>query len=247
MANIRSFKELKVWQRAMDAAVAVFELSRNFPDTERFSLTDQMRRSSRSVPANISEAWRKRRYAAAFVSKLNDAEGEAAETQTHIELARRFGYLKPADAAHLDQEYEETLAMLTDIRYTPTDCFETFAFPQSPPLPAQAEAEHLGEAYHEHRRQTMLARQLGLTKTYNLFHNPQGVDADIARLRELHAAMDRAILAWYGWTDLDPSHGFHQNERGQTRYTISPIARRDLLRRLLALKFEIAARETDQT
>ena len=65
----------------------VFELSKRFPVEEKFSLTDQVRRSSRSVPANISEAWRKRRYPAAFVSKLNDAEGEAAETQTHLEIA----------------------------------------------------------------------------------------------------------------------------------------------------------------
>jgi hypothetical protein len=134
--------------------------------------------------------------------------------------------------------------MRTDIRYTPTDCFETFAFPQSPSAAARVEAEQLGETYHEHRRQTMLARQLGLTKTYNLFHNPQCADADIARLRELHAAMDLAVLACYGWTDLDPGHGFHQNERGQTRYTISPTARRDLLRRLLALNLEIAKRES---
>ncbi len=133
--------------------------------------------------------------------------------------------------------------MRTDIRYTPTDCFETFAFPQSPPEVARAEAERLGEAYHEHRRQTMLARQLGLTKTYNLFHKPACTDDDIAQLRDLHAAMDRAILACYGWTDLDPGHGFHANERNQTRYTISPAARREMLRRLLALNLEIAARE----
>jgi len=128
-------------------------------------------------------------------------------------------------------------------RYTPTDCFETFAFPQTPWEAARAEAERLGEAYHEHRRQTMLARQLGLTKTYNLFHKPECADTDIAHLRELHGAMDRAILVCYGWTDIDPGHGFHQNERGQTRYTISPGARRDILRRLLALNLEIAARE----
>ncbi|OGG43370.1 MAG: hypothetical protein A3F84_24670 [Candidatus Handelsmanbacteria bacterium RIFCSPLOWO2_12_FULL_64_10] len=128
-------------------------------------------------------------------------------------------------------------------RYTPTDCFETFAFPQVPSSEARAEAERVGEVYHEHRRQTMLARQLGLTKTYNLFHNPQCEDADIARLRELHTTMDRAVLACYGWTDLDPGHGFHVNERGQTRYTISPPARREVLRRLLALNLEIAGRE----
>lgn len=132
--------------------------------------------------------------------------------------------------------------MRTDIRYTPTDCFETFPFPQAP-AELRPEAERLGEAYHANRRQTMLSRQLGLTRTYNLFHNPECTDADIACLRELHAAMDRAILACYGWTDLDPGHGFHANERGQTRYTINPEARRELLRRLLALNLEIAARE----
>jgi hypothetical protein len=89
-----------------------------------------------------------------------------------------------------------------------------------------------------------LASQTSLTRTYNLFHNPECTNADIVRLRELHAAMDRAILDCYGWTGLDPAHGFHQNERGQTRYTISPTARRELLRRLLELNLEIAARET---
>ena len=145
--------------------------------------------------------------------------------------------------------------MRTDIRYTPTDCFETFAFPQTPAGAARQEAERLGEIYHEHRRQTMLARRLGLTKTYNFFHKPECADADIARLRELHAAMDHAILACYGWTDpsagsgqtFEPGHDFHQNERGQTRYMISPTARRGILRRLLALNLEIAAREAGRT
>ena len=90
----------------------------------------------------------------------------------------------------------------------------------------------------------MLARQLGLTKTYNLFHEPECAYADIARLRELHAAMDRTILACYGWAEIDPGHDFHQNERGRTRYTITPTARREILRRLLALNLEIAARES---
>jgi hypothetical protein len=128
-------------------------------------------------------------------------------------------------------------------RYTPTDCFETFAFPQIPREAARAEAERSGKSYHEHRHQTMLVRQLGLTKTYNLFHKRECSDADIARLRELHAEIDRAILVCYCWTDIDPGHGFYQNERGHTRYTISPTARREILRRLLALNLEIAARE----
>ena len=119
MPNIRSFKELKVWQRSMDAALAMFELSKRFPDAEEYSFTDQIRRASQSVPSNISEAWRKRRYAATFVSKLNDSEGEAAETQTRLELGRRFGYVTPTDAARLDQEYEEILAMLTNMASNP--------------------------------------------------------------------------------------------------------------------------------
>ena len=112
MSSIRSFRELKVWQRAMDAAMDVFGRTREFPSQERYSLTDQVRRSSRSVPANISEAWRKRRYPAAFVSKLNDAEAEAAETQTHVEIALRCGYLSADNAKALDDCYEEILSML---------------------------------------------------------------------------------------------------------------------------------------
>lgn len=119
MANIRSFKELTVWQRAMDVATEIFRLTKKFPSNERFSLTDQIRRSSRSVAANIAEAWRKRRYPAAFVSKLNDAEGEAAETQTHVELARRCGYFDDTAASGLDAEYEEILAMLTSMAAHP--------------------------------------------------------------------------------------------------------------------------------
>lgn len=80
MANIRSFKELRVWQNAIEVAMEIFEITKSFPIEERFSLTDQIRRSSRSVAANITEAWWKRRYPAAFVSKLSDAESEAAET-----------------------------------------------------------------------------------------------------------------------------------------------------------------------
>ena len=119
MENIRSFRELKVWLRSMDAAMHVFELSKRWPTEERYSLTDQVRRSSRSVPANISEAWRKRRYPAAFVNKLNDAEGEAAETQTHLEIARRCGYLDEIDATALDRDCEEILAMLTSMAAHP--------------------------------------------------------------------------------------------------------------------------------
>jgi four helix bundle protein len=79
MASIKSHRELRVYQMAMDAAMRVFELTKGFPAEERFSMVDQVRRSSRSVCANIAEAWRRRRYEAHFVSKLNDAECEAEE------------------------------------------------------------------------------------------------------------------------------------------------------------------------
>ena len=131
-------------------------------------------------------------------------------------------------------------------RYTPTDCFDTFPFPQQPAETAAARAGETGGQYHEHRRQVMLARQLGLTKTYNLFHNPACADDDIARLRQLHASLDQAILACYGWEDVEAGHGFWQNERGQTRCTIRPEARRELLRRLLELNQAVAAREAQE-
>jgi len=136
-----------------------------------------------------------------------------------------------------------TSTMRSDVSYAPTDCFDTFPFPQEPAPEDQEWAARVGAEYHEHRRQVMLARNLGLTKTYNLFHNPECQDENIVRLRELHAEMDQTILACYRWQDIDPGHGFHRNERGQTRYTISPEARRDILRRLLELNLTIAERE----
>ena len=115
MTNIRSFRELEVWKKAMNLAMEIFELTKRFPAEEKYALTDQIRRSSRSVPANIAEAWRKRRYPAAFISKLNDAEGESAETQTHLEIAKRCGYINPESASRLDNCYEEVMAMLVSM------------------------------------------------------------------------------------------------------------------------------------
>src|SRR5438105_4748957 len=117
--KIRTHKDLRVWQEGMDLAMEIFKLSKRFPSDERFSLTDQIRRAARSAPANISEAWRKRRYAAASVSKLNDAEGEAAETQTHLEIARRCGYATDAEAARLDACYEALLGPLVNMANHP--------------------------------------------------------------------------------------------------------------------------------
>jgi four helix bundle protein len=103
--NMRSFRNLRVWQKAMDLAMDVYGETRRFPIHERYSLVDQVRRSSRSVPSNVAEAWRKRRYPAAFVSKLNDTEDEAAETQSHLEVCLRCGYLEASSAKRLDDAY----------------------------------------------------------------------------------------------------------------------------------------------
>ena len=134
MGNIRSFKELRVWQHAMDAAMRVFERTKRFPGDEKFSMTDQVRRASRSVATNIAEAWRKRRYPAAFVSKLNDAEGEAAESQTWTELALRCGYLSQSEARELDDVFEQILAELVRMIDHPDDW--TVGANRSPRVPA---------------------------------------------------------------------------------------------------------------
>ena len=91
MSRIQNHGELDVYQLAFKAAMRIFEVSKGFPREETYSLTDQIRRSSRSVCSNLAEAWRKRRYEAAFVSKLNDAEAEAAETQTWVRFAMKTG------------------------------------------------------------------------------------------------------------------------------------------------------------
>src|SRR5207249_768741 len=104
--KIRCHRDLDIYQRAFGTAMEVFELSKAFPKEETYSLTDQIRRSSRSVSANIAEAWRKRRYEAAFISKLNDAETEAAETQVWLEFAVSCGYLSSDIGQELHQTYD---------------------------------------------------------------------------------------------------------------------------------------------
>src|SRR5437867_6868559 len=105
MQNIRSYKELRVYQAAIEAAMRIFEITKRFPMEERFSMVDQMRRASRSVCSNIGEAWRKRRYPAHFVSKLSDSEGEAEETRVWLDLAFRCKYISEVEAIELDRAY----------------------------------------------------------------------------------------------------------------------------------------------
>ncbi len=113
--------DLEVYQKAMTAAMTVFEASKSFPKEETYALTDQLRRSSRSVCANLAEAWRKRRYAKAFVSRLSDAEAEAAESQTWVEFASRCGYLERSKAVDLYLQYDEILRMVVSMIHQPND------------------------------------------------------------------------------------------------------------------------------
>jgi four helix bundle protein len=110
--KLRSHCDLEVYRLALDAAMRLFWLSKSFPKEETYSLTDQVRRSSRSVSANLAEAWRKRRYRASFISKLSDAEGEAAETQVWVECAVKCEYLPREEGVALYQKYESILKMI---------------------------------------------------------------------------------------------------------------------------------------
>jgi four helix bundle protein len=105
----KSHQDLRLYQRAFELASEVYELSKTFPREEQFSLTNQIRRSSRSVCANLAEAWRKRRYKAAFVAKLSDCEAECAETQTWIEFARECGFMTPDQARQFWDRYEQLI------------------------------------------------------------------------------------------------------------------------------------------
>lgn len=161
------------------------------------------------------------------------------------------------------------------INFAPSDCFETFPFPRclrGTPTAEAASLEAIGKQYHEHRQDLMLGLNLGLTKTYNLFHDPRvehtkagtaivepllrkagsRIDpaeavAGIDRLRRLHLQMDQTVLAAYGWTDIILGHDFHEvdflPENDRVRFTISPSARREILKRLLELNHRYHAEE----
>jgi four helix bundle protein len=106
------FKDLRVFQLAYQLSMQVFHESKAFPREERYALTDQIRRSSRSVPANIAEGYRKRQYPSAFISKLADADGECAETLVWIDYARDCGYWPGELSRELRLGYEEVGRML---------------------------------------------------------------------------------------------------------------------------------------
>src|SRR5437016_11416433 len=112
MASAKSFRDLKVYQAAREAAGRIFELSKSFSREEQYSLTEQIRRSSRAVKAMIAEAWARRRYKAAFINKIDEALGEAMETQSWLDDAHDCAYISKAQFQDLDRAYQSIGAML---------------------------------------------------------------------------------------------------------------------------------------
>jgi four helix bundle protein len=110
--RIGTVRDLEVYRRAFAAAMKIYQITKQFPADEKYSLTDQIRRSSRSVCSNLAEGWRKRRYEAVFINKLSDAGQEAAETQTWLEFALSCGYVSNEFFDDLNSEYEQIFAML---------------------------------------------------------------------------------------------------------------------------------------
>lgn len=112
MAIIKYHTELKVYQKSFEVAMEIYHVSFTFPKEEKYSLTDQIRRSSRSVSANISESWGKRRYPKSFVSKLTDSEGAARETQTWLEYSYHCKYITEEQFKTFNEKYNEIIAMI---------------------------------------------------------------------------------------------------------------------------------------
>lgn len=109
---ITNFKDLIVYKKAFEQALKIFNLTKAFPKDEQYSLTDQIRRSSRSICTNIGEAWRKRRYSAHFVSKLTDSDAEASETMIWLDFALQCGYISSTVHSESASEYEQIGKML---------------------------------------------------------------------------------------------------------------------------------------
>jgi len=117
--KIRSHRDLEVYKLSFDAAMKLFVLTKRFPKEELYSLTDQIRRSSRSVCSNQAEAFRKRRYPKAFVSKLSDSESEAAETQTWLDFSLNCEYISIEEHSYLNETYENIIGKLVNMSLNP--------------------------------------------------------------------------------------------------------------------------------
>jgi four helix bundle protein len=117
--NIDSYKQLRVFKESFNLALEIFQRTKSFPAEEKYSLTDQIRRSSRSVCLNLGEAWRKRRYPKSFISKLSDSEAEACETQISLLFANECGYMSAEIAAAFEKRYENVIGMIVNMINNP--------------------------------------------------------------------------------------------------------------------------------
>jgi len=111
----KTFRDLDVYQNSLQLAVEIHQFCKMFPKEERYSLADQMRRASRSVCANISEAWRKRRYKAAFMAKLSDSETEAAEMQCWLDISLKLSYMNEEIYKDFDKRYEKVISQIVSM------------------------------------------------------------------------------------------------------------------------------------
>ena len=119
MEKIKTHQDLNVFKLSFEAGMEVFEITKKFPKEEMYSLTDQIRRSSRSVSGNIAEAFRKRKYPKSFVAKLSDSEGEAAETQVWLDYAIKCKYIDIETHTGLNDKYDHIIAMLVNMSTKP--------------------------------------------------------------------------------------------------------------------------------
>ena len=164
---------------------------------------------------------------------------------------RLFAFDKNAEFSILQSNFHNTWVFAQPsslgqtLRYSATLFFNTFPLPLNIDKSSMNILDSIGENYYSLRLQIMSSRQHDITTTYNHFHNPQESAQDIAHLRQLHVKMDNAIAAAYGWQDVELSHGFHETKQG-IRYTISEVARREVLTRLLKLNHERYAEEVAQ-
>ena len=122
--DLKHFRDLEVYQKAFELSMNIFKVTKSFPMEERFSLVDQIRRSSRSVCSNLAEAWRKRKYIAVFKNKLTDAMQETSETQCWLEFSATCNYISKDQFVEFDGEYEKIIMMLNSMeKYANKFCF----------------------------------------------------------------------------------------------------------------------------
>lgn len=165
-------------------------------------------------------------------------QNDAIIDQTIVSICDKQQFVILSSNLHIEWANKQGGTLGAGLRYTPSDCYETFPFP----IAISRSLEGLGRQYDAHRRSIMTSRQIGLTALYNLFHNPSETDVELEEMRRLQREIDIAVRDSYGWQDIDLDHGFHEvgylSANDNVRYTISEPARIDILKRLAKLNKE---------